>query len=199
MTETPSDDTPAPALTPEQEEYLRQSAAAHAATAPSPADQAQASIGQMTERGPLLPAEQTMDTLMEQLRLQSEAIAAMQAQLSTVQKQQADAQAATGGPMVVRYAEGAADKLRALAVAHPDVPQGHFSGVIGAAESLVTSAKTLAGSGEQAAQSDISAGVNFIERFLTRTHWKSSGKFIDFGAIADDVATVAEEALKLAA
>ena len=184
-------------LTAEQEEFLRQQAAAQAATSPSPAGEAAGVAAQMSERGPLLPAEEQMDALMAALRAQSEQIAALQAQVGTMQKQQAEALAASGGPLVTRYAEGARDKIAAHITAHPDAPAGHFEPLTAAAGQLVDAAAAIAKDGGDAAPVEKAAAA--VGRFISRTHVKAWGKHIDWSAVLDDVETAVEEAIKLAA
>src|SRR5215469_2952461 len=175
-------------LPPEQEEFLRQQAAAHAATAPSPAGEAAGVAAQMGERGPLLPAEEQMDAM----------IAALTAQIGTMQKQQAEALAASGGPMVTRYAEGARDKIAAHVTANPDAPAGHFDELTGAAGQLVDAAAAIA-KDAAAGTGPVEKAAAAITRFVSRTHVRQWGKHIDWSAALDDVETVVEEALKLAA
>jgi len=186
-------------LTDEQKAFLLAQQAQQAATSPSPAADTAASMGQMTGRGPELPAESAMDQLMAALRAQSAQIEALQAQVGVMQKQSEEAQAATGGPLTIRYADGAVAKLQALKAQHPDVPQGHFDAVIKAAESLAEGARALVKTGAPAVIKDVEGPAAAIGKFMTRTHWKLSGKHIDFSAIADDVETAVEEALKLVA
>ena len=185
-------------LTAEQEEFLRQQAAAHAATAPSPAGEAAGVAAQMGERGPLLPAEEQMDAMMAALKAQSEQIAALTAQIGTMQKQQAEALAASGGPMVTRYAEGARDKIAAHVTANPDAPAGHFDELTGAAGQLVDAAAAIA-KDAAAGTGPVEKAAAAITRFVSRTHVRQWGKHIDWSAALDDVETVVEEALKLAA
>jgi hypothetical protein len=186
-------------LTDEQKAFLLAQQAQQAATSPSPAADTAASMAQMTGRGPELPAESAMDQLMAALRAQSAQIEALQAQVGVMQKQSEEAQAAAGGPLTVRYADGAVAKLQALKAQHPDVPQGHFDAVIKAAEGLAQGARTLVKTGASEVIRDVEGPATAIGKFITRTHWKLSGKHIDFSAIADDVETAVEEALKLVA
>jgi hypothetical protein len=186
-------------LTDEQKAFLLAQQAQQAAASPSPAADTAASMAQMTGRGPELPAESAMDQLMAALRAQSAQIEALQAQVGVMQKQSEEAQAAAGGPLTVRYADGAVAKLQALKAQHPDVPQGHFDAVIKAAEGLAEGARALVKTGASDVLKDVEGPAAAIEKFIGKTHWRLSGKHIDFSAIADDVETAVEEALKLVA
>ena len=189
-------------LTPEQEAFLRaqtaQQAAAESAEISQVVGQSQETIA-AGSRGPLLPAEEQIDALMAQLRAQSEHLAAMESKISTVQRQMEEAQAATGGPLTVRYAQGAADKLDALAVQYPNHPLGvkHFDPAKEAATSLLGAAKAVVKGGGPVA--DVEKAAAAVEKFITRTHRRLGGVHIDWSAILDDVELAVEEAAKLAA
>lgn len=189
-------------LTPEQAEFLRAQAARQAAAESEEISQVQAhSQGVIAagERGPLLPAESQIDELMAQLRAQSEQLASMGAALSSVQRQMEEAQAASGGPLTVRYAQGAADKLTALADQYPNHPTGlaHFDPAKAAAQALVDASKLVVkGTGPVA---DVEKAAAGIEKFISRTHKRLGGSHIDWSAILDDVELAVEEAAKLAA
>jgi hypothetical protein len=136
---------------------------------------------------------------MAALRAQSEQIAAMQAQMGHVQRQMEEAQAASGGPLTIRYAQGASDKLDALAAQYPNFELGraHFDPPREAAARLVDAAKAVVKSG--GATTDVDKAVADIERFVKRTHRRLGGTHIDWSAILDDVELAAEEAAKLVA
>lgn len=157
-------------------------------------------IGQ-EQRGPLLPAEQRIDDLMAQLRQQSDALAQMQEQMGFLQRQQEEAQAASGGPLVVRYAVGVADKLRALVDANAGRPalgaRDHYAPVLEAADKLVEAAKNVSKDGGNIDQHRGLVGE--IERFLDRHHTRRGGGHVDFSAIRDDLYTSQDEADKAVA
>jgi len=165
----------------------------------SPAADQAATAAAMTERGPLLPAEERIDELMAALRAQSDQIAAMQAQMGTVQRQMEEAQAATGGPLTVRYAQGAADKLDSLQLQYANFPAGtkHFDAPREAAGRLVEAAKAIAKNGGKT--TDVDKAIADIEKFLKRTHFKLGGSHVDWSAIGDDLELAGEEAAKLVA
>lgn len=189
-------------LTPEQEAFLLARQAQQAAAESDEITQVPAqtqSVIASGERGPLLPAESQIDELMAQLKAQSEQLASMGAALSSVQRQMEEAQAATGGPLTVRYAQGAMDKLAALAVQYPNHPLGarHFDPAQEAAGTLLDASKAVVkGSGPVA---DVEKAAAAVEKFISRTHRRLGGVHIDWSAILDDVELAAEEAAKLVA
>jgi hypothetical protein len=186
-------------LTDEQRAFLLARQATQAATAPSPAADQATAAAQMAqaERGPELPAESAMDQMMALIKAQSDQLASLTAQVGVMQKQAEEAVAASGGPLVIRYAKGAADKLAATAVAHPDLGKDHFAAPLELAGQLVDAATDLSKNGGDSAPVEKAAAG--LERWLTKTHWREGRKFIDFSAVADDVETAVVEALKLAA
>lgn len=178
-----------PGLTPEQAAYLanQQSEQAAASSAGITADSA-AVADQMTERGPLLPAEVGIDALMAQLKQQSDMLAAMQSQIGVLQKQQEDANLQSGGPLPVRYAQGAADKIGA-AVAQWPAHAEELRAAADAAGALLEHAGastkgTAPGAPMQQAQSVIGRVFSKLPH-------------VDASAILDDVAAAVEEAFKL--
>lgn len=192
----PTDNIAGQPLTDEQAAALHARIAAQGATQPSPASEQAATAEQMTERGPMLPAENAMDQVMAQLKAMSDQLASTQSQLSTLQRQQEEAQAASGGPLVVRYAQAVADKAAALDQSRPDHADGHFSPLHEAAAALVEAAKAAAKDGSNA--SDVADASAAIERFITRTHPRAGGAQLDFSALRDDAQQAADEAAKLA-
>jgi hypothetical protein len=191
-----SDEDQDAGLSDAQKAYLAVQAAQHVADAISPAADQAATLGQMTERGPELPAEADMERLMAALRLQSEQIEVLQQQVGVMQKQTEEREAVLGGPPVIRYAQGAADKIAATAVAHPDLGKDHFAAPAAAAADLLGAATALSRSGGSAAAVESAAAR--LDRWLSKTHWRTGRKYIDFSAIADDVEQAVEEAAKLA-
>lgn len=188
-------------LTPEQEAFLLASQAKQAATSPSPAEDAAPVQAQMEtgQRGPLLPAEEQMDAMMAQLKAQSDQLAAVQAQMLAMGRQIEEAQAAQGGPLTVRYAQGAADKITALAAAHSNNPLGaaHWHHVAKSAEQLVEAATGVSkGAGPLQLVRDAATD---IERFAARGHARQGGRHVDWSAILDDVELAVTEAVKLVA
>lgn len=186
-------------LTDEQRAVLEQKTAEQAAASPNPSATLAESLGAMIGRGPELPAETAMDKLMAALKAQSEQIATLQAQVGVMQKQAEESQAAAGGPLTVRYADAAVAKLQALKAQHPDVPQGHFDSAITAAQGLAQAARAVVKTGASDVAKNVESAAADIGKFIGKTHWRASGKFIDFSAIADDIEVAVEEALKLVA
>jgi hypothetical protein len=167
----------------------------HAATSPTSAGAQAASAAAMTERGPALPAEADIEQFMADMQAQ---MADVKAQLAVYKQQALEAQAAAGTPMVVRYAEGARDKIAALAAAHPDAPQHHFKPAADAAAALADAAAGLH-SGAGATITDVKDAAAKVEAFATRGHWRDWGKHIDFSAILGDLEETIEAGVKLAA
>lgn len=184
-------------LTDEQRAFLTAQTAAQAAVSPNPAADAAENMAQVVERGPTLPAEDAIEQLMAAFKAQSEQLEALRSQVGVMQKQADEATAASGGPPVIRYAQAALAHLEAMAVAHPDLGKGYFAPVIEQAQTLVEAATDLSKNGGSPAHVEQVAGS--LERFLTKTHWRKGGKYIDFSMLADTVETVLEEAEKLAA
>lgn len=162
---------------------------------PSPAADQAASAAAMTDRGPALPAEADMEKFMADVKAQ---MADMQAQMAVYKQQVLEAQSAAGVPLVVRYSEGARDKVVALAAAHPDAPQHHFRPAIDASAALADAAAGLhAGTGKTV--DDVKEAAAAVEKFATRTHWRTWGKHVDWSAILGDVEETVEAGVKLAA
>jgi hypothetical protein len=195
VTQPKNDDNDAPPLSAEAAALAAQELGRHAAAAPSPAADQAASAAQMTERGPTLPAENDIEAFMATVKAQ---MADMQAQLQLYKQQALEAQAAAGTPMVVRYAEGARDKVTAMAAAHPDAPQHHFKPAVAAATALADAASSLH-NGAGATIDDVRDAAAKVETFATRTHWRTWGKHVDWSAILGDVEETVEAGVKLAA
>lgn len=175
-----------------------QAAEAAVAQVQAPAGDAGASLGMMTTDKPArLPAEDLMDKLMEQQRLFSEQLAAMQSQLGRAQADAAAVRAITGPPMVTVAADGIAAKLAGHKAANPDVPLGHFDAAIEQAAELAKQARALA-DGQASAAEHVSGLAGKVERFLTRTHPRASGKALDFSALLDELDVLLTEAEGLA-
>jgi hypothetical protein len=199
MTDNSPEEGQGQELSDEQRAVLEAQTAQQAATSPNPSATLAQSLGQMAGRGPELPAEADMDKMMAALKAQSEQIAALQAQVGVMQKQAEETQAAAGGPLTVRYADAAVAKLQALKAQHPDVPAGHFDAAITAAQGLAQAARGVVKTGAADVAKGVETAAADLTKFVTKTHWRASGKFIDFSALADDVETAVEEALKLVA
>jgi hypothetical protein len=185
-------DTP---LTPEQEAALAAEAQAHTVSQPNPASEQAATAAAMSQRGPLLPAEEDMEKMMAAIKAQSEQIAALQGQLGTMAKQQEEALAANGGPLPTRYATAVADKVTATVAAHPDAPDGHFAPLVEASGKLKEAAAAVVKGG--GAVADVESAAGAVSRFLDKTHIKTWAKHIDWSAMADDLEAVVTEAAKL--
>lgn len=179
-------------------------AAAAAVEAVQPADagagaDAGASLSQMsTERPEPLPHEVQMDALMEQMRQMQERMNSMGIELASTKRGYAAAVAKLGPPEVAVYGQAIFDKLVSFRNAHPDLP-GHFDQVIEAARPLHdASAAVIAGTGHVSdVMTDLDNVVNAVDRFITRTHPRRSGKPIDFSALAGDLEDAVDAAAKV--
>lgn len=175
-------------LTQEQADYLAaQQAAQAAASSASLTSDAATVADAMTERGPLLPAEANIDALMAQIKAQSEALAAMQGQIGVLQKQAEEANAASGGPLTIRYAQGAVDKIGTLGAQWP----AHDLSVAATAAADVLEAAQASVKGD----GSVGPKLQFAQSAIGRVFSKLP--HIDSSAILDDVAAAVEEALKL--
>lgn len=181
---------PAGGLTDEQRAYLaaQQSAQAAASSASITTDSA-AVADQMTERGPLLPAEVGIDQVMAQLKQYSDLVQSMQGQIAVLQKQQEEASAAAGGPLTIRYAQGAADKITALAAQWP----AHDLSVVATAAADVVDAAQAAVKGDGTVGPKLAVAESAIRRVFSKL------PHVDSSAILDDVTLAVEEAHKLLA
>jgi hypothetical protein len=192
-----------PSYTPEQ--YQQAAADLAAQEAPSPAAEQAATAVQMTERGPTLPAEDRIEAEMAKLRQAYEDLVAkvgeQGAALAAAQKQLADAQAAKGGPPVLTYAKSIADMVDRHVVGVYGNDGGKFDPVVAHAGELVDAAQAAVdGKGGKDAVSKVHDLAARIEKFAARFNHKGQhGHGVDWSAILDEVAIVAEEALKLAA
>lgn len=152
-----------------------------------------------TDRPERLPAEDDHDRLMAEMKAMSERLATMEGQLSQARSDYAAATAKLGPPEVATYARAIFDKLVSFRNAHPDLP-GHFDRIIDRARPLADAAQNvLEGRGHV---SDVVAQledvVAAVERFVSRTHPRQSGKPIDFSALESDLEDAVDAAGKLA-
>lgn len=155
-------------------------------------------LSQMTDRGPLLPAEQAISELFERLKAQSEQIAALQGQVVKAQQFAQAARQLAGPPAIVTYANGIAAKLASHRDANPDLPRGHFDDAIAQAQELAKHAAT-AGDGDTSVLGRLEGLASKVGRFVTRTHLRQTNKHLDMSAIVDELESVLDEADKLTA
>jgi hypothetical protein len=200
---SPSGQTPpaGPIYSPEQYGAAAADIQQSQPSAVNPADTAAQSNAAMTERGPTLPAEDRIDALMAVLRQQSEQLEKVQGQLGVLQRQQEEAQAASGGPLTIRYAQGAADKIDALVAANAGSPslgaKDHYAAAQQAAADLRDATRDLVKNGGGTDTVEKHAGT--LRRFIDRVHSRQGGGHVDWSAIIDDVELAVEEAAKLVA
>lgn len=152
-----------------------------------------------TDRPERLPAEDEHDRLMAEFKAMSERLSAMEGQLSQAKSDYAAATAKLGPPEVATYGRAILDKLVSFRNAHPDLP-GHFDRVIEQARPLAEAAQNVIDG--QGHVSDVTGQldnvISAVERFVTKTHPRTSGKPLDFSALLSDLDYAAEAAGKLA-
>ena len=156
--------------------------------------------GLLTAPAEPLPAEAEHDAMMAEFKAMSERLQALEKESAQHRQAYQAAVAALGPPHVAVYGRAIFDKLVSLRNAHPDLP-GHFDKVIDTARVLGTASQAvLDGGGDVAAV--IGGGkdvVDAVDRFITRTHGRLSGKPIDFSALASDLEYFVAEAGKVPA
>ena len=189
---------------PEQPQVPYREAAAQAITEvqQGPAADAGDSLAQMsTDRAEPLPAEAEHDALMAEFKAMSERLQALEAESKQHRQAYQAAVASLGPPLVAVYGRAIFDKLISFRNAHPDLPAGHFDRVIDAARVLGTASQAvLDGGGDvQAVLRDGGEVVDAVDRFITKTHQRVSGKPIDFSALASDLEYFTAEAGKIPA
>ena len=158
------------------------------------------SLAQMSTDAPEpLPAEAEHDKLMAEFKAMSERLASLEKEASANRASYKAAVAALGPPPVAVYGRAIFDKLISFRNAHPDLG-GHFDQVIEAARALGSaSQEVLDGGGDTAALvRDGAAVVEAVERFVTRTHRRTSNKPIDFSALESDLEYFTEAAARAA-
>ena len=188
---------------PEQPKVPYREAAAEAVSevVQGPAADAGDSLAQMsTDRAEPLPAEAEHDALMAEFKAMSERLQTLEAESQKNRQAYRAAVAALGPPPVAIYGRAIFDKLISFRNAHPDLP-GHFNTVIDAARTLGSASQAvLDGGGDVAAVlRDGKDVVDAVDRFITKTHSRTSGKPIDFSALASDLEYFVAEAGKIPA
>ena len=166
-----------------------------------PAADAGDSLAQMsTDRAAPLPAEAEHDALMAEFKAMSERIKTLEAESAKNRQAYQAAVAALGPPLVAVYGRAIFDKLVSFRNAHPDLG-GHFNSVIDAARPLgLASQAVLDGGGDvSVVLRDGGDVIDAVDRFITKTHQRVSGKPIDFSALASDLEYFVAEAGKIPA
>jgi hypothetical protein len=130
-----------------------------------------------------------MDAAEKQNAAWAEQFAAMQRQLATVQAQ-------AGPPTAALLSQSLAQRVKSIAIAHPDLGMSHFAGVISQTESLADEVKAVAaGEGDQRRVEQLAAGV---EQWFTRVHRRASGKFLEGAdAALEEAERIVEELPKI--
>ena len=154
----------------------------------------------MTHSPEPLPAEAEHDAMMAEFKAMSERLKTLEAESNQNRQKYQAAVAALGPPHIAVYGRAIFDKLVSIRNAHPDLA-GHFDQVVEAARGLGgASQAVLDGGGDVAALiRDGAAVVDAVDRFITKTHYRLSGKPIDFSALASDLEYFLAEAEKVPA
>ena len=152
----------------------------------------EAQVREQVTREVLLPMEQKIDDLVAKFSAES---AEQGALIRALQAQLAGAQQAAGVPDVVKYAEAVRDRLQNAADLS-GMPKEHWAGVL-------ETAGTLADAAKQAVQdrdgSGLDKGVAAVERFITRTHPRTSNQRIEhFPAVMADLDELLSAAERIA-
>ena len=192
MSETPEPKVP----------YREAAAEAVAEVQQGPAADAGDSLAQMsTDRAEPLPAEAEHDAMMAEFKAMSERLQALEAEARQNRQAYQAAVASLGPPLVAVYGRAIFDKLVSFRNAHPDLPPDHWDRVIDAARVLgIASQAVLDGGGDVAAVlRDGGEVVDAVDRFISKTHQRVSGKPIDFSALASDLEYFTAEAGKIPA
>lgn len=151
----------------------------------------QAQVREQVTRDVLLPMEQKIDDLVAKFSAES---AEQGALIRALQAQLAGAQQAAGVPDVVKYAEAVRDRLQNAADLS-GMPKEHWAGVLATAGDLATAAK-------QAVQDQdgtgLDKGIAAVERFVTRTHSRTSNQKIEhFPAVLSDLEELVDAAERI--
>jgi hypothetical protein len=160
-----------------------------------------ASLAQMSaDPAAPLPAEAEHDAMMAEFKAMSERLQALEAEASRNKQAYQAAVAALGPPPVATYGRAIFDKLVSFRAAHPDLGD-HFNQVIDTARTLGTASQAVLDGGGDVASvlRDGRDVVDAVDRFITKTHPRLSGKPIDFSALASDLEYFVAEAGKIPA
>lgn len=167
----------------------------------APDSEVGALAGLMTAPAEPLPAEAEHDAMMAEFKAMTARLQALEAEAGVNRQKYQAAVAALGPPHIAVYGRAIFDKLVSIRNAHPDLP-GHFDQVVEAARTLgSTSQAVLDGDNDKVAVliRDGLGVVEAVDRFITRTHYRLSGKPIDFSALASDLEYFTAEAEKVPA
>jgi hypothetical protein len=206
MSEQPEGQYPSP------EQYVQAAQAAgtavpYAQAAEQAADEVVDPTSQGTDAGPaidqireqvtrevLLPMEKQIQQMMDGIKADQDARQqALEAQIAQLTAQLKSAQAEIGPPAFLRYADSAAQRVRSIAAANPNLGQGHFAAVTAAADALAAKARDVAEGNAPAA--DLEKAAAPVERFFARhPSWIEGG-----GTLVAELGHLADEAAKIAA
>lgn len=120
-----------------------------------------------------------------------------QATIDSLTRQLATVRAQAGPPVGTLLAKSLATRVQSIADANPDLPAGHFAGVISQAQSLAEATDAVAaGKGDPA---EVERLANGIGAWFSRVHPRTSGKVLEgMHAALDECERILEEIPKLA-
>lgn len=101
-----------------------------------------------------------------------------QAQIDHLTRQLQQVRQQAGPPDAVNLARSLATRVQSLAIAHPDLGQVHFAGVLSQAGQLADMVQAIA-DGKESATGDAERTAGNIARWFTRTHPRLSSRVIE--------------------
>lgn len=127
----------------------------------------------------------TMAQAQAQFSQQQATIDALTRQLATVRAQ-------AGPPVAQLLADSLATRVANIAIANPDLPATHFTGVIGQAQSLAEEVKAVAGgTGSSSRVEQLASGIT---AWFSRAHPRVSSKVLEgMHAALDEAERIVEE------
>jgi hypothetical protein len=146
-------------------------------------------VREQVTREVLVPMETKIDAMMKAAQAQQDTL---MAQIKMLQGQLTATQAKVGPPAVQLYATSAAQRVRSIAAANPNLGQNHFAGVIEQADQLAVAAKDVAAG--KADPGELGKLAAPVERFFA-----SHPSFIEGGGtLVSELGHLADEAAKIA-
>jgi hypothetical protein len=131
------------------------------------------------------------------MKAAEDAFASNQSVIDSLTRQLATVRAQAGPPVGTLLANSLAQRVQAIASANPDLPAGHFAGVISQAQSLAEATQAVAnGNGNP---DEVERLANGIGAWFSRVHPRASGKVLEgMHAALDEAERIIEEIPKLA-
>lgn len=135
--------------------------------------------------------------LAAQMETAQAAFSQQAALIEQLQRQVASVRATAGPPLATLLAASLSQRVKSIASANPDLPPGHFAGVISQGESLEAEVRAIAdGNGDAARAGQIASGV---AAWFTRAHPRISNKVLEGSrAVLDEAERLLDELPELA-